>query len=102
MRRGPRGGGGAPPYGGRGGGAGGGGGAQPYEGCCVPPLWPIRPETPSGTPETPFGHPPISRCSPVHFRTPITLILYINLRPRTIPETLVTSGISSGTPNNLR
>ncbi len=33
---------------------------------------------------------------------PMLAPLYINLYLRTIPELLVTSGISSGTPNNFR
>jgi len=46
---------------------------------------------------------------PVQYRGPRNLsrwpkqdFLYINLYLRTIPELLVTSGISSGTPNNIR
>ena len=83
-------------------GEGPGGGAQPLEGCGVPPCGPLGPELLPEPPKPLSGTPPISRCSPEHFRTPKPFILYINLRLRTIPETLVMSGISSGTPNNLR
>ena len=39
---------------------------------------------------------------PELFRNPNNNFPYINLYLRTIPELLVTSGISSGTPNNIR
>ena len=39
-------------------------------------------------------HPKLSRWPKLDF-------LYINLNLQTIPELLVTSGISSGTPNNF-
>ena len=40
--------------------------------------------------------------NPNFFRRPNKDFPYINLYPRTIPELLVTSGISSRTPNNIR
>ena len=42
------------------------------------------------------------RKCPKLFQNPNTSFLYINLYLRIIPELLVMSGISSGTPNNLR
>ena len=39
---------------------------------------------------------------PEHFRTPIPFVQYIDLHRRTIPELLMTSEITSGTPNYLR
>ena len=42
------------------------------------------------------------RVTPKLSRWPKLDFLYINLHLRTIPELLVTSGISSGTPNNFR
>ena len=55
-------------------------------------------ETPDG-----FGCPhPLGNLPPEQFRTPIPFVQYTDLHLRTIPELLVMSGISSGTPNNLR
>ena len=64
-----------------------------------PPVWvdPTR-----WTPETHSSLPVHYRKYPKLFRNPNTTFLYINLYLQTIPELLVTSGISSGTPNNLR
>ena len=79
------------------------GGAQPLSGLVCPfPFGPLGPPTLAGAPETPFGHAGHSLVPPEHFRTPIPFVQYINLHRRTIPELLVMSGISSGTPNNIR
>ena len=56
---------------------------------------PVDPRDPSGGPGTIPVTPKLSRWPKLHF-------LYIILHLRTIPELLVTSGISSGTPNNFR
>src|SRR4051812_29719415 len=56
---------------------------------------PVDPRDLSGGPGTIPVTPDHSRWLKQHF-------LYIILYLRTIPEPLVTSGISSGTPNNLR
>ena len=58
---------------------------------------PVDPRDPSGGPGTIQYRvtPKLSRWPKHHF-------LYIILYLRTIPELLVTSGISSGTPNNFR
>lgn len=56
---------------------------------------PVDPRDPSGGPGTIPGDPETSRWPKQHF-------LYINLYLRTIPELLVTFGISFGTPNNIR
>ena len=58
------------------------------------PLW--NPPEPSGS------FPVQYRKNPNFFRNPNNNFPYINLYLRTIPELLVTSGISSGTPNNIR
>ena len=55
----------------------------------------------SGLPIT--GSFPVQyRKNPNFFRNPNNNFPYINLYLRTILELLVTSGISSGTPNNIR
>ena len=56
---------------------------------------PVDPRDPSGGPGTIPVTPKLSRWPKLDF-------LYIILHLRTIPEPLVTSGISSGTPNNFR
>ena len=56
---------------------------------------PVDPRDPSGGP----GTIPVT---PETFPWPKLDFLYIILHLRTIPELLVTSGISSGTPNNFR
>ena len=56
---------------------------------------PVDPRDPSGGP----GTIPVT---PETFPGPKLDVLYIILHLRTIPEPLVTSGISSGTPNNFR
>ena len=60
-------------------------------------------------PNNVFSYPNISgnirnlfRCIPEPFRRSNTIIPYIKLYLRTIPEFLVMSMISSGTPNNIR
>src|SRR3954466_1717463 len=55
---------------------------------------PVDPRDPSGGPSTIPVTPNLSRWPKLHF-------LYIILHLRTIPELLVTSGISSETPNNF-
>ena len=55
---------------------------------------PVDPRDPSGGPGTIPVTPKLSRWPKLHF-------LYIILHLRTIPELLVTSRISSGTPNNF-
>ena len=54
------------------------------------------------TPEPSRTFPVQYRKIPNIFRWPKEDFPYINLYLRTIPELLVTSGISSGTPNNIR
>src|SRR3954466_6402537 len=83
-----------------------GGGAPAHFGL-VPFL--IQPISPSGrggpsrwTPGTPPVAPVQYRYAPEPFRCPYDNFPYINLYLRAIPELLVTSGISSGTPNNIR
>ena len=56
---------------------------------------PVDPRDPSGGPGTIPMTPKLSRWPKLDF-------LYINLYLRTIPELLVTSRISSRTPNNIR
>ena len=56
---------------------------------------PVDPRDPSGGPGTIPITPKLSRWMKLDF-------LYINLHLWTIPELLMTSGISSGTPNNFR
>ena len=87
-------------------GAGGGlGGCTSPLGAGSPPTsahgalrdrWPhpVDPRDPFGRPGT-IPPPKLSRWPKLDF-------LYINLHLRTIPELLVMSGISSGTPNNFR
>ena len=69
----------------------------PYSPCAPPGQVdpPVDPRTPFGTP----GTIPI-KCETFP-ATKIRLPIYKSL-PRTIQELLVTSGISSGTPNNIR
>ena len=55
---------------------------------------PVDPRDPSGSPGTIPVTPNLSRWPKLHF-------LYIILHLRAIPELLVTSRISSGTPNNF-
>ena len=71
--------------------------------------FPLRPTGPSGmggptrwTPGTPPVVPGHSRRPPEFTRWPKLDFLYIILYLWTIPELLVTSGISSETPNNIR
>ena len=59
--------------------------------------WP-HPVDPGTLPVVPVRY----RWCPEHFRWPNPHFLYIILYLRTIPELLVMSGISSGTPNDLR
>ena len=54
------------------------------------------------TPETLPVAPVQYRYATETFRCPFNHFPYINLYLRTITELLVTSGISSGTPNNIR
>ena len=81
--------------------------AGPYGGCTSPlrlvrfPSWLIRPISFAGVPGTPSGYPICTRYSPEHFRSPNTIVLYINLYLSTILRLLVMSVISSGTSNNL-
>ena len=79
-------------------------------------LGPYRPRRTPYSPCGPLGTGGPTRWTPgtlpvvpVQYRRPRNLsrwpkqdFLYINLYLRTIPELLVTSGISSGTPNNFR
>ena len=58
------------------------------------PLW--------NFPELSGSFPVQYRKKPNFFRRPKQDFAYINLYLRTIPELLVTSGISSGTSNNIR
>ena len=53
-------------------------------------------------PEPSRSFPVQYRKNPNFSRNPNNNFPYINLYLRTIPELLVTSGISSGTPNNIR
>ena len=66
----------------------------------VPPRgrWthPVDPKDPSGGPGTIPVTPKLVPMAEIAL--PIYIILYL----RTIPELLLTSGISSGTPNNIR
>mgnify|MGYP005837364921 CR=1 FL=1 len=81
----------------------GGRGAQPLSGLMCPlPLAHKAPPTLAGASETHFGHTSHHLVPPEQFRTPIPFVQYTDLHLRTIPELLVMSGISSGTPNNLR
>ena len=75
-------------------------------GAGAPPLGPMWPPGWVGptrwTPGTHLSLPVHYRKYPKLFRNPNTTFLYINLYLRTIPELLVTSGVSSRIPNNLR
>ena len=70
------------------------------------PLQPLGPSGMGGptrwTPGTLSVVPVQYRVTPKLSRWPKQHFLYIILYLRTIPELLVTSGISSGTPNNIR
>ena len=78
-----------------------------------PPLQPMllywtwwnifRTSGPLRNPPEPSGSFPVQyRKKPNFSRNPNNNFPYTNLYLRTIPELLVTSGISSGTPNNIR
>src|SRR3954463_4368743 len=79
---------------------------QPTLGWFPSPLQPMSPSGRGGpsrwTPEAPPVAPVQYRYAPELFRCPYDNFPYINLYLRTTPELLVTSGISSGTPNNIR
>ena len=63
----------------------------------------FRTSGPLRNPPEPSGSFPVQyRKNPNFFRNPNNNFPYINLYLRTIPELLVTSRISSGTPNNFR
>jgi hypothetical protein len=66
----------------------------------VDPLVDFR--TPPEVSETFWKLPGTILKKPNFFRNPENNFPYVNLYLRTIPELLVTSGISSGTPNNIR
>ena len=82
------------------------GAVQPTKGLVPLHKQPIGPSGAGGpsrwTPGTLSVVPVQYRYTPEHFRRPNKDFAYINLRLRTIPELLVTSRISSGTPNNIR
>ena len=82
------------------------GGTPAYKGLVPLPLKPMGPFGIGGptrwTPGTLSVVPVQYRLPPKLSRWPKLDFLYINLHLRTIPELLVTSGISSGTPNNFR
>ena len=82
------------------------GGAPAHQGLVPLPLQPMGPSGIGGptrwTPETFPADPVQYRYDPETFRCPFNNFPYIKLYLRTIPELLVTSGISSGTPNNIR
>src|SRR3954467_14554215 len=84
----------------------GGGGAPAHFGLVPFLIQPMRPSGRGGpsrwTPRTPSVAPVQYRCAPETSRCPYDDFPYINLYLRTIPKLLVTSGISSGTPNNIR
>ena len=82
------------------------GGAPAHQGLVPFPLQSMGPSGIGGPTRWTPGTLPVV---PVQYRLPSKLsrwpkldFLYINLHLRTIPELLVTSGISSGTPNNFR
>ena len=89
-------------------GAGGGpsGVHQPTMGSFPSPLQPLGPSGMGGptrwTPGTLPVVPVQYRVTPKLSRWPKQHFLYIILYLQTIPELLMTSGISSGTPNNIR
>ena len=71
--------------------------------CPTRPMWPTKRGGPSRwTPGTPPVAPVQYRYAPETFRCSHDNFPYINLYLRTLPELLVRSGISSGTPNNIR
>ena len=82
------------------------GGAQPSRGWFPSPLRPMRPSKRGGPSRWTPGTSPVApvqyRYAPETFRCPHDNFPYIKLHLQTIPELLVTSGISSGTPNNIR
>src|SRR3954469_767206 len=84
----------------------GGSGAPAHFGLVPFLIQPIRPSGRGGPSRWTPGTPPVApvqyRYAPEPFRCPYDNFPYINLYLRTIPELLVTSGISSGTPNNIR
>ena len=89
-------------------GAGGGprGAHQPTMGWFLSPLQPLGPSGMGGptrwTPGTLLVVPVQCRATPKHSRWPKYHFLYIILYLRTILKLLVTSEISSRTPNNIR
>ena len=82
------------------------GGAPAHQGLVPLPLQPMGPSgigvptrwTPGTLPVVPVQY----RLPPKLSRWPKLDFLYINLHLWTILELLMTSGISSGTPNNFR
>ena len=82
------------------------GGAPAHLGLVPSHTWPTQPSGAGGptwwTPGTLPVVPVRYRKNPKLFWCPKQDFPYINLYLRTIPELLVTSGISSGTPNNIR
>ena len=71
--------------------------------CPTQPMWPPGRGGPSRwTPGTLPVAPVQYRYDPETSRCPFDNFPYINLYLRTLPELLVTSGIPSGTPNNIR
>ncbi len=75
---------------------------HPLVGWFAPPLWPMRPSNTCRGSQTPFSHAGHSLVPPEHIRTPRPFVQYIDLHRRTIPELLMASGFTSGTPNYLR
>src|SRR4051812_18203647 len=84
----------------------GGGGAPAHFGLVPFLIQPMRPSGRGGpsrwTPRTPSVAPVQYRYAPETSRCPYDDFPYINLYLRTIQKLLVTSGISSGTPSNIR
>ena len=72
-------------------------GAHPYSPCGPRGRWPHPVD-----PRDPFGGPGTIPVTPKLVPMAEIALLYIILYLRTIPELLVTFGISSGTPNNFR
>src|SRR3954470_17312446 len=83
-----------------------GGGAPSHFGRVPFPLQPMSPSGRGGPSRWTLEAPPVApvqyRYAPELFRCLFDNFPYINLYLRTIPELLVTSRISSGTPNNIR
>ena len=79
------------------------GGAQPLSGLACP--LPLAHEAPQHLPGLP-KHLSVMLVITRYLRNTPGLqkpfVQYINLYLQTIPELLITSGISSGTPNNIR